>query len=50
MTYNCEYIEIVNTRCPHPETSIKMILLILQTKNEKDSVGGIYIVIFFKKK
>jgi chorismate synthase len=34
------YIEEINIRCPHPQTAVKMINLIMRIKSEGDSVGG----------
>lgn len=33
--------ESITTRCPHPETSLKMIRLIIQIRLNEDSIGGI---------
>jgi chorismate synthase len=35
------YNETINIRCPHPETTVKMIQLIKKVKDDQDSIGGI---------
>jgi chorismate synthase len=43
MIYNdmkFQYSEIINIRCPHPETAAEMIKKIMIIKNENDSIGG----------
>ena len=39
---NYDFIERRILRCPHTETALKMMLLIQEVKEKKDSIGGMY--------